>query len=415
MLSSRALNFLAVTATLIGTCGCAGYWSSNKANTGAYAGSQTFGESSKPLSVEVVVLGVTKPNIEVIETLAKATAAMDQVPLNSRTLVYADCGIAAAHAGDIQLASHLLDEAVQSELSVTIAGEQERKATSLAGSESEKLFKGEPYERTVTLLYRGLLFLANEDIDNAHACFKAGALESAVANNEADRAKWLSMDLLLAECKSMTAQSDLPEWVDYIRTRYDRDSLPDGWERLPAKPLIVVAAVGGSPDKIAGKTKGEELQYRANESRVNGMNLVNGMTVLKCGKPVDDCYVQAVTRGRRNMDQVLASKAAVRHGVEGVGAAVSGVAPLVPYVGPLLMFAREASWSISDSIKSGADVRQMRMIPGKFYLAILDATQVHGSVRLELLGDQGRTIGEANIQLDAEPKGATVVLARFPY
>ncbi len=414
-MTARVLNFLGATAALVGTCGCVGYWSSNKANVGTYAGSQTFGESSKPLPVEVVVLGVTKPNIEASETLSKATGVMDQVPVNSRTLVYADCGIAAAHAGDVELASRLLDNAVQYALSMTIAGERERRATSLTGSESEKLFKGEPHERAVALLYRGLLFLATGDTDNAQACFRAGALESAAASNEADRAKWLSLDLLLAVCKSMAGQSDLPEWVQYIRTRYDRDSLPDGWERLPRKPLVVIAAVGVSPDKIAGKSKGEELQYRANESRVTGMKLVNGGIVLKYEKPVDDCYVQAVTRGRRHMDQVLASKAAVRKGVEGAGAVVSGVAPLVPYVGPILMFAREVSWSISDSIKSGADVRQMRMVPGKFYLAILDATQVHGALRLEMLGDQGRIIGEGNIQLNSEPIGPAVVLVRFPY
>ena len=115
------------------------------------------------------------------------------------------------------------------------------------------------------------------------------------------------------------------------------------------------------------------------------------------------------------MDQVLKSKAAVRSSVEGAGAIVSGVAPLIPYAGPILMFGREASWSVSDTIKSGADVRQMRMIPGQFYLMILDATQIHGSVHLEMLGGQGRIIGEANLQLGAEPKGATVVLAQFPY
>jgi hypothetical protein len=336
--------------------------------------------------------------------------------MNNKALVYADCGIAAAHAADVALARRLLDEAVTSVLSVTEAGDREKKATALTGSESEKLFKGEPHERAVALLYRGLVFLAENDVDNAQACFRAGALESAVAEKTEDRAKWLSLDLLLAACKRLAQQADLAEWVEYIKTRYEPEALPAGWEQLPARPLIVVAAVGGSPDKIAGKAKGEELQYRANESRVAEMVLVSGNGVsLKCGKPADDCYVQAVTRGKRNMDQVLAGKATTRHAVEGAGAVISGVAPLVPFAGPILMFAREVSWSVSDGIKSGADVRQMRMVPGKLYVAILDASQLNGSLQVRMIGDQGRTIGEGSIQTNGELKGTQVALVRFPY
>ncbi|MGD0059888.1 MAG: hypothetical protein ABSD58_10765 [Verrucomicrobiia bacterium] len=413
--SPSTVQNLVIGASLAALCGCAGYWSSNRSNVGTYAGAETFGESSKPLPVEIAVLGTTKPNDEAIKTLSQVSSNITQVPINSRTLIYADCGIAAAHAGDVQLAGQFLDEAVQAALSVTVAGEREIRATALTGSESEKMFKGEPHERAVAFLYRGLLFMAEDDIDNAQACFKAGALESGEAANSADRAKWLSLDLLLAECKSLAKHADLPEWTEYIKTRYNGDLLPLNWPLLPAKPLIVLAAVGGSPDKIAGKSKGEELQYRANESRVSSISFINGTNSFRYAKPVDDCYMQAVTRGQRNMDQVLAAKAGVRRGVEGAGAVVSGVAPLVPYAGPILMFARELSWSVSANIKSGADVRQMRMVPGKFYLAILDATEIHGPIRVEMTSDQGRTIGEGSIQPDGEAKGAQIALVRFPY
>jgi hypothetical protein len=73
------------------------------------------------------------------------------------------------------------------------------------------------------------------------------------------------------------------------------------------------------------------------------------------------------------------------------------------------------SWSVSDGIKSGADVRQMRMVPGKLYVAILDASQLNGSLQVRMIGDQGRTIGEGSIQTNGELKGTQVALVRFPY
>lgn len=408
---------IVVCTALVTLCGCSGYWSSNKSKSaGSYTGKETFGESSKPLPVEAVILGVTQPERQAAEALAKASTLLDRTSMNDKALVFADCGIAAAHSGDSELAARLLDEAVESILSITATGPREIRVTSLTGSESEKIFKGEPHERAVALLYRGLLFMAVADIDNAQACFKAGALESAAAAKREDRAKWLTLDLLLAVCKRIQQEPDLPEWLDYIRTAYPAEATPINIEQLPRNPFILLAVVGGSPDKIAGRTKGEELQYCANQTRVASLKLTaENKQPIRFAAPTDDCYVQAVSRGRRKMDEVLTSKANVRRGVETTGAVISGVAPLVPFAGPILMFAREASWGISDTVKSGADVRQMRMVPGSFFLGILDADQLQAPLRIEMVNRESRTIGEGSIQVAATTKGVQVALIRFPY
>ena len=46
------------------------------------------------------------------------------------------------------------------------------KARGKFGREEQKLFKGEPYERSMMYLYYGLLWYMEGEHDNARACFR---------------------------------------------------------------------------------------------------------------------------------------------------------------------------------------------------------------------------------------------------
>lgn len=57
-------------------------------------------------------------------------------------------------------------------------------AKSLWHGEDSKRFIGEPYERALAYYYRGLLYLKNNDFENARASFKGGWLQDARSQNE---------------------------------------------------------------------------------------------------------------------------------------------------------------------------------------------------------------------------------------
>jgi hypothetical protein len=321
------------------------------------------------------------------------------------------------YANDLPLARKMLDQAFLSSNSVTVASKKEIKATSISGSESNKLFKGEPHERSIVSLFRGLLYLADEDIENANACFKTGALQDALASDEKMRSNWLSLDLLLLESKRIYNSEDAQEWSSYVKQRYEQEALPVDWEKIRSVSVIILIGVGNSPEKLAGKSKGEELQYLERKSRVRKIKVWSGPDKqLVYSVPVDDCYIQAVTRGRRKMDEVLAHKASAKKGIEAVGSVAAAAAPLTVYGAIPLALIKEMTWSISDRIDSSADIRQMRMIPGEIYLALLDGAEIGDPLHIELFSEEDRKLAEGNISCRAPSnQKVRVLLARFPY
>jgi len=60
----------------------------------------------------------------------------------------------------------------------------ERSAAGIWGSETKKIYRGDPYEQSSLCLLLGLTFLENGDVDNALACFKTGQLADSDVTNE---------------------------------------------------------------------------------------------------------------------------------------------------------------------------------------------------------------------------------------
>ena len=53
----KTIKKISLFMMLIFLTGCAGYWQSTKTNSASYAGKETFGASSRPLAMDVAVLG----------------------------------------------------------------------------------------------------------------------------------------------------------------------------------------------------------------------------------------------------------------------------------------------------------------------------------------------------------------------
>jgi len=84
----------------------------------------------------------------------------------------------------------------------------EKRAVSLWGAESDKVFKGEPYEQATLSLLVGLLFLEEGDVDNTLACFKNGQMADSDTKNEEYQSDYGLLQLLEAKCYQLRDEQD---------------------------------------------------------------------------------------------------------------------------------------------------------------------------------------------------------------
>src|SRR5690606_38369046 len=64
-----------------------------------------------------------------------------------------------------------------------------------------KIFKGDPYERSMTYFYRGVLYMQDREWDNARACFRSAIIMDAFAEDEQYRGDWALFDYLIGVCE----------------------------------------------------------------------------------------------------------------------------------------------------------------------------------------------------------------------
>ncbi|WP_444634815.1 hypothetical protein [Cupriavidus oxalaticus] len=93
-------------------------------------------------------------------------------------------GLAALEAGQPRVAERAFDMAAARILRIYADDPNAQQARSLWSAESVKDFKGEPYERAMTFYYRGLLYAAAGDYQNARAAFLQADIQNAFGQYE---------------------------------------------------------------------------------------------------------------------------------------------------------------------------------------------------------------------------------------
>ena len=71
-----------------------------------------------------------------------------------------------------------------------------RKARGYFHAEAKKTFIGEPYERSMAYIYRGILYWMDGEPDNARACFRSAEFEDSDTENRAYAGDWVLPDYL---------------------------------------------------------------------------------------------------------------------------------------------------------------------------------------------------------------------------
>ena len=409
-----ACRFLLCGLLQVVCSGCSLWVSENRAVCGTDLNLSDPYDGSRVYPLNAVVLGGQQRVRNLQSPLSMLEPRMSE---DSQYAVIraADCGILACYANDMQLASRALDRAIGLSEAALTDESQNSKVTGVGGSESAKIFAGEPHEIAAMYVFRGLVFLSRNDPENAKSCFLHASLADAMSTKDEARSNWLTADVLATlSFRLYGSNVRADDHVKMIGTTYPHTANDAGW--IPDGVLmgikrenltIVIVCVGTAPVKYG---KGA-LQYAESQSKVGSVHVHGDSAWL-----TDNVFVQAVTRGRRNMDDILAARQRRREDTETVGSVALGVAGAAGgLVGAAIQLIAGAAIDKAQEIDIDADSRQVSAVPGRFYVWASNSAKPGDRLDIELRNHVDRAIARGSVAVPiAAGRDPTVVLAWFP-
>jgi hypothetical protein len=323
------------------------------------------------LAVLLTLAGcATTPNHPVVLTgnvLVDAPNAIANGPKRDRVLWEYRLAAAAMRQGNFALAKQNLDDALLTLGGIYGKDATAKQARSYFHAEAKKTFIGEPYERSMAFVYRGILYWMDGEQDNARACFRSAEFEDSDAQNHEYSGDWV-----------------LPEYLDGLATTKLHGDGSDAFKRAqadakgvklppyqPGANALFFIEFGPGPTKFATGQYGEELRFYMAPSPVGSAELrVDALRVPIA--PTDDVGFQATTRGGRVMDHILGNKAVFKSTTDTIGnvALIGGLATAVAShdrttqeVGLGIALAGLVSKVVSAATVPEADVRSWDNLP----------------------------------------------------
>ncbi|MFK8011284.1 MAG: tetratricopeptide repeat protein [Marinicellaceae bacterium] len=227
-------------------------------------------------------------------------------------------GLMAFHNQDYDLSAWLFDRAINKIETIYANNKKAKKARSKFTREEVKDFKGDPYERAMVYFYRGLIYLHNDDYENARASMLGGLLQDSLAEDhtyEQDFASHYYIAAWASACNGNPSQAE-----DYYK------------QALKYKPhltipnqndsVLMIATSGISPIK---KRQGKYNEQRYFETSADIASYQIATPDLKLNnKSVpfymsDNLHWQATTRGGRAIDIINEGKAEFKENTDKAG------------------------------------------------------------------------------------------------
>lgn len=324
-------------------------------------------------------------------------------------LNYMEIGSLAFKSGDLKEAKIAFDNAVRGIEYIYKDNPASEKARSLWYAESEKDFKGEPYERVMAYYYLGLIYLAEGDIENARAVFISGLLQDAFAEEKQNRADFAIMMYLSAwSAMKMNAEhlwSTSIERFAELRAGYP---LPK-----PKDNVLVIVETGKSPRKLADGIGKYELVYR------RGKKFKDTQASIKINNdeirllPAEDIYWQASTRGGRNIDRIIKGKVEFSDRTSSVGdtlaktgntivewSALNQSSDSLKEVGTAMSVIGLASKMLSLNVETRADTRYWKSLPNTVHIQSLKVKNINdiSNVTVNALDKYGNVLNMAKMK-----------------
>src|SRR5208337_1923576 len=128
--------------------------------------------------------------------MVDAPNAIADGPARDRVLWEYRLAAAAMRQGKFDVAKQNLDDALLTLGGIYGKDKDAQKARSYFHAEAKKTFIGEPYERCMAYIYRGIIYWMDGEPDNARACFRSAEFEDSDAENRQYAGDWVLPDYL---------------------------------------------------------------------------------------------------------------------------------------------------------------------------------------------------------------------------
>lgn len=295
-----------------------------------------------------------------------------------------------------------LVEATRSIEAVWANSEQARQARQLWYEESEKPFKGEPYERAMAFYYLGLSYLRSGDWGNAQAAFYMSCLEDSFAEEEQHQLDFAAPLVLRAYALYRQGSRVVADEVLKLANRILDEPVALNPDSLPN--TVVIIETGRSPRKISDGVGSYQLKFRQGKGfrDVDCALMVNDSPVEPCG--IGDVFYQASTRGGRPVDAIIDGKVSFAKATGSIGLAFAEIGDLTSRdalftesraeqtAGYAMQGIGVAALLLSGSAKPAVDKRHWDNLPDKIHVAFINLEPGTHILTASYLDANGATI-----------------------
>lgn len=325
-------------------------------------------------------------------------AAIEAAPEKDRVLWQYRTGLALMRRGEFAEAEQMFDAALLRVGGIMQPDKSARKARGYFNEEAKKTFLGEPYERIMAYFYRGILYWMDGEPDNARACFRNGQIQDSDTESQEYSNDWVLMDYLDGFVTAKYFGGDGADALKRADESFKAGELPPYTKNLNT---MVFLEFGKGPTKYATGQYGEQLRIRPGNSPVKGAWIKVGNKAVRIA-PYDDVNFQAMTRGGRVMDHILANKAVFKSTTDTFGdAAIIGGAVVASQsrhssdaqiAGLGILAAGVISKVVAAATTPEADIRTWENLPGYISFVGLDLPAGPHTATVEFTDAAGKVL-----------------------
>jgi hypothetical protein len=334
--------------------------------------------------------------------LARTGDPVLDAPEKDRVLWQYRTGLAEMRKGNYAEAERLFDDAllrVGGVLQGAGTDKSAKKSRGYFSEEAKKTFLGEPYERVMAYFYRGVLYWMKGEPDNARACFRNAQIQDSDTENREYANDWVLMDYLDGFVTAKYFGGDGGDALKRADESFKTGGLPP-YTKTPS--TLVFLEFGQCPRKYATGEYGEQLRFEPGRSPVKGAWVKVANKAIRIA-PYDDVNYQAMTRGGRVMDHILANKAVFKSVTDDIGTAaiISGAVVGMhsrrnAEVGLGLVAAGVISKIVAAATTPNADTRTWNNLPGYLSFVAIDLPAGTHTATIEFTDAAGHVLPSMN-------------------
>ena len=330
------------------------------------------------------------------DIMVDAPNAIANGPPRDRVLWQYRLAAAAMRQGNYNVAKQNLDDALLTLGGIYGKDADAKKARSYFHAEAKKTFIGEPYERSMAYIYRGIIYWMDGEPDNARACFRSAEFEDSDAEQHQYAGDWVMPDYLDG---FITAKLGGDGSNAFKRAQADAKGVKLPPYNLNANTIFFIE-FGPGPTKFATGQYHEELRFNTAPSPVTSAELNVGSLRIPIA-PTDDVAFQATTRGGRVMDHILGNKAVFKSATDiagnvgligGLATAAASNDRTTQEIGLGIALAGLVSKVVSAATVPAADTRSWENLPRYLSFACVPLPPGQHVATIQFLDASGRAI-----------------------